>query len=182
MKKIRLFLAISVPAVCIIGVWYKILTTPDAPYPLLQGLGYTLVMLLLAWFALGMPKPQKQKTIDEIVEHLISVGFVSKYLEQNNGAQKGFAYEKNGVVFEFFTFDSSSDASKFYNRKSAEMDNPENYTIYSQNMNSSNYKKHALKTEKNYDCVISKDSTVIHISSDTENAGLAEKILKDIRY
>lgn len=182
MKKIKLFLIIAVPAICIIGVWYIIFTTPGISYPMLQGMVYTLIMLVFVWFALGRPMPQKQKTFDEIVEYLISLGFVSKYLEQNNGAQKGFAYEKDGVVFEFFTFDSSSQAAKFYNHVSAELDNPENYIIYAQKLNSSKHQKHTLKTETCYNCIINKDTTVIHISSDTNNADLAEKILKDIRY
>lgn len=182
MKKIKLVLIFLVPSVCIIGVWYKILTMPDIPYPFLQGMIYTLIMLIFVWFALGMPRPQKQKSVDEIIKHLISVGFSSKYPEQNNGAQNGFAYEKDGVVFEFMTFDSSSIASKFYNQKSAELDNPESYIIYSQNINSAKYQKHTVKTEKNYNCIIAKDSTVIHVNSDTENAGLAEKILKEIRH
>lgn len=182
MKKLKLLLIILVPSICIIGVWYKILTMPNVPYPMLQGLIYTLIMLVFVWFALGMPKPKKQKNVDDIIEYLISVGFVSKYLEQNSGAQTGFAYEKDGVIFELLNFDSSSRASKFYNQISAELDNPENYIIYSQNLNSAKYQKHAVKTEKNYNCIIGKDSTVIHINSDTESADLAEKILKELHY
>lgn len=182
MKKIKSILLIAVPAICIIGVWYIILTTPDISYPMLQGLIYTLIMLVFVWFALGRPMPQKQKTVDEIVEYLISLGFASKYIEQNNGAQKSFAYEKDGVVFEFFTFDSSSQAAKFYNHVSAELDNPENYIISAQKLNSSKCQKHTIKTEIGYRCIINKDTNVIQINSDKENAGLAEKILKDIRY
>lgn len=36
-------------------MWWKILTTPDIPWPVFQGVVYSLVMAMFVWMALGFP-------------------------------------------------------------------------------------------------------------------------------
>ncbi len=54
-------------------MWWKILTTPDIPWPVFQGVVYSLVMAMFVWMALGFPAINFKKNQNTYVTRNYSI-------------------------------------------------------------------------------------------------------------
>ena len=156
-------------------MWWKVLTTPNIPSPVLQGLIFTAVMAFLVWFALGFPKKKKPVSTDEFEEHLILSGFSSQ------STQSETIYKKDTEVIKVQSFDNKSEATKEFNKLRFDLTCNSDIAYQSTKITTA-YSKLEVETSNTYHCILLINSSLIEMSAPvTEKDGI-KQVLKTVRY
>lgn len=157
------------------AMWWKVLTTPNIPAPVLQGVIFTAVMAFLVWFALGFPKKKKPASTDEFEEYLISSGFSSE------STQNETIYKKDTEVIKVQSFDNKSEATKEFNK--LRFDLTRNSDIaYQSTKSTTAYSKLEVETSNTYYCTLLTNSSVIEMSAPVTEKESIKQLLKVICY
>lgn len=156
-------------------MWWKVLTTPNIPAPVLQGVIFTAVMSFLVWFTLGFPKKKKPVSIHELEEFLTSSGFSSQ------STQSETIYKKDNTVIKVQLFDNKYEATKEFNKLRFDLTCSGDIAYQSTN-STALYSKLEVETSNTYYCTLLINSSVIEMSAPITEKDSIKQILKTVRY
>lgn len=169
------YLVIILGVMASVMMWWKVITTPNIPSPIFQGLIFTAVMVFFVWFSLGFSRKKKVVSVDEFNDYLISSNFLIQSKDNVT------TFQKNTVIIKIKSFERKLEATKEFNQLRHDLVCDSDIT-YQSDKRTASYFKSVFESSNDYFCLVLVDFTIITMTAPINAKDDIIQIIKELRF